>query len=247
MPVQRNLWQRSIVGGMAPPWPCPTCSDGKLTVKRDTLHSAETAESRNSHHDEGFDVRQIETMFSTLLECIKCKEVVACCGVGGFDIEDWQDEGGEFYTTDYPIFFPRYFTKPMRLFAPPGKVPLAIRQTLDRSFMLFFADHRAAANLIRQCVEEVMEDASIARKTPEGDFRSFEDRLKEYERGSADNAVLASALRHIGNFGSHPDTLIRDHVLDAYDILEQLLEDQYVGQHRKTREDAARIHKTRKL
>jgi len=246
MPVDRALWKRAI-GGIAPPWPCPTCADGKLAIKRSTFHTEWTAQSRANRHNEDFSMFEVETVFSTLLECVKCKEIVGCCGHGGYEPEEWPDEEGNYHITDTPWYQPQYFTKPMRLFAPPRKVPFSIRQTLDRSFMLFFADHCAAANLIRQCVEEVMEDAGIARKTNKGNFRTFESRLTEYEKGSADNAVLASALRVIGNFGSHPDTLTRDHVLDGYDILEQLLEDQYVGQYRKTREGAARIHKTRAL
>lgn len=246
MPVDRALWKRPIVGGIAPPWPCPTCLQGKLAIKRDTLHSAETAESRSSDHDEGFDVRQIGTMFSALLECRKCKEIVACCGDGGFDVDEWQDEEGEFHTTDYPWFFPRYFTKPLRLFNPPEKVPLAIRKTLDRSFMLFFADHCAAANLIRQCVEEVMHDSGVSPTNKRGGFRGFEDRLKDFRKQHPEIAVHASALRYIGNFGSHPEALDKESVLTGYDILEQLLEERYVGQHRKTREEAARIDRSRR-
>lgn len=247
MPVNRALWKRTF-GAIAPPWPCPTCADGKLRIKRDTFHTQWTAQSSASRHDEEFTKLDVETVFSTLLECAKCKEIVGCCGRGGYEPEEWQDEEGGFQIADTPWYRPQYFTKPLRLFAPSRKVPLSIRQTLNRSFMLFFSDHSAAANLIRQCVEEVMEDAGVTRKTSKGKFKTLESRLKEYEtKGSVDNAVLASALRVIGNFGSHPGTLSGDDVLDGYDILQQLLEDQYVGQYRKTREAATRIHKSRSI
>ena len=57
----------------------------------------------------------------------------------------------------------------------------------------------------------------------------LEKRIQSFEAIDHENAGRVSALRWIGNFGSHPESLTKDDVFDAYDILEVLLESLYIG------------------
>lgn len=242
MPVDRRLWKRNLSETYAPPWPCPSCSDGHLKMKPDTFQHAETLRSRRSHGDEGFHWTDEEYVFTALLECTRCRENIACTGTGGLEESIFPDEDGELETHLKSTFSPRYFTKPPPLLKPPRKCPKNIRRHLNDSFLVFFCDLSAAANHVRQCAEEIVTHLGIAPMTKGGKFRSLAERARELEKKDPDNAGRVNALRWIGNFGSHPEKITADDVFNAYDILEVLLEDIFVGHQRSIRDLIAAIN-----
>jgi hypothetical protein len=143
-------------------------------------------------------------------------------------------------------FSPHYFSHPMRILHIPFQVPPAIDLSIRKSFRLVFCDPGAAANHIRQCAETILATAGIAHVTETGKFIPFEQRIQKFEDIDPENADRVSALRWIGNFGSHPDKEItRDDVFEAYDILEILLEDLYVGHTKSVRKRVEEINKAR--
>jgi hypothetical protein len=246
MAVDRDLWKKALIGSYAAPWPCPSCPDGKMQVQRDTFHFEETAESRRSHSDDDFHQLNVAFVFSAILQCNRCKEKVSCCGDGGYQQEERWDEEGE-VTIDYmPIYFVRYFSTSMRIFVPSNKVPSSVRNSLYKSFLVFFCDIGAAANHVRQCVEEILTHAGIPTKNDKGEFVTLGRRIELFKAIDEENAHRLNALRWIGNFGSHPETLTKDDVFDAYDILEIVLEDRYVGHQRSVRDRVDQINKAKK-
>ncbi len=245
MPIDRVLWKRSLTKFYAPAWPCPSCADGRLRLKRETLRFEETAQSQHQHSTEDLDPRDISYVFSAILECTHCNEMVSCCGDGGFEPEESQDEDGNPDIDYRPLFFVRYFSKPMLIFSPPTRCPDKIKKALYKSFSVLFCDVGAAANHVRQCAEEILTHAGIDHRNARGKFIPLERRIRAFEEVDHENAGRVSALRWIGNFGSHPENLTRDNVFDAYDILEVLLEDMYVGHHRSVRELVDRINRER--
>ena len=246
MPVARHLWKQKLTNTHAPMWPCPTCSSGKLRLKRDALHYEQTAESRRSRYDEHPHIMDTVFTFSTLLGCHDCNEVISCCGLGGYEPMDVVDEDGSF-SQDYSIYLtPKYFSMPMRIFQPPARCPDAVKEQLRSSFSVFFCDLSAAANRVRQCVEEILSDAGVESQNSEGEFVSLGTRINSYRDLNPENADRADALRWIGNFGSHRETLTKDDLFDAYDILEVLLEDLYVGHQRSVRQLVEQINESRR-
>lgn len=245
MPVARHLWKQTLTNTHAPMWPCPTCSSGKLRLKRDALHYEKTAESRLSSYDEYPNVMGTVFTFSTLLECSDCNEIISCCGLGGYYPRDVFDEDGS-HSQDYEVYFaPKYFSMPMRIFQPPARCPDTGKEQLRSSFAVFFCDLSAAANRVRQCIEEILSDAGVESQNSDGEFVSLGNRINSYRDLSPDNADRVNALRWIGNFGSHPETLTKDDLFDAYDILEVLLEDLYVGHQSSVRQLVERINESR--
>ena len=172
-----------------------------------------------------------------MLECGDCGEKISCCGIGGYEPIPVPDEDGSI-TTDYNIeFSPRYFSAPMMIFRPPPATPADIKDEVLRSFGVFFCDLPAAANHVRQCVEIILSLSGIDAQDRNGRFVPLGTRIDEYRAQNAENAERADALRWIGNFGSHPAAALRKtDLFDAYDILEVLLEDLYVGHQRSVRE-----------
>jgi hypothetical protein len=142
------------------------------------------------------------------------------------------------------VFYPRFFYPSLQLFRPTQRCPRPVREQLYKSFAVFFCDLSAAANHLRQCVEEILTAAGIdIRDAKGGGFIPLNDRIKIYEGKDSDNAERITALKWIGNHGSHPDEdLKKPDLFDAYDILEILLDDLYVGHNRNVRNIVAQIN-----
>lgn len=235
MPIDRALWKRPLSKNYAPAWPCPSCRDGKMRLKRETLHYEETAESRARHGEEGFDEVLIDLAFSAMLECVNCKDKVACCGNGGYAPDQYQDESGDLNMDYREEFYVRYFSKAMRIFSVPAKCPKSVKRSIEKSFNVFFCDPGAASNHVRQTAEEILTNSGISAADAKGKFVPLGTRIVSFKTIDKDNADRVDALRWIGNFGSHPENITVNDVFNAYDILEILLEDLYVGHQKSVR------------
>jgi hypothetical protein len=247
MPVNRSLWSAGLKKGYAPGWPCPSCPDGTLRLVRDSLRWFETAESKLRHTDEEFHFSDIEYTFSASLECGRCRQQISCCGGGGQEPYEFQREDGDWEQEFEPVFYPRFFYNFLKLFRVPSRCPTLVREQLYKSFAVIFCDLSASANHVRQCVEEILTHAGIDIRYGNGHFINLNERIKIYERRDSENAERITALKWIGNFGSHSDDpLNKGDLFDAYDILEILLEDLYVGHTRNVRNIVAQINATQR-
>lgn len=245
MPIDRNIWRNSLGRWHSPRWPCPSCASGALRLKRDTLHFDHTAASRHRLNDDHPVEWEAEYVFSALLECNRCSETISCCGIGGNEPIDALDEEGNSYTDSRLYFDLRYFSMPMAIFRIPANCPRHVKEQIRKSFSVFFCDLGAAANHVRKCIEEILSHAGVQPRDANGRFIQLESRINSFEDIDPDNAERASALRWIGNFGSHPEPLTKDDLFDAYDILEVLVEDLYVGHHRSVRQMVEQINEAR--
>jgi hypothetical protein len=243
MRVDRRRWSAGLRKKYAPRWPCPSCSNGTLQLIPDSLRWLETAESQLRHSDEDFNFTDICYTFSASLECGRCRQKISCCGGGGEEPYTFQSEDGDWEQEYEPVFYPRFFYPSLQLFRPPQRCPRPVREQLYESFAVFFCDLSAAANHVRQCVEKILTHAGIDIRDANDRFITLNDRIKIYEGRDSGNAERINALKWIGNFGSHPeDQLNKGDLFDAYDILEILLEDLYVGHNRNVRDIVAQIN-----
>jgi hypothetical protein len=218
---------------------------GTLRLRRGSLQHDETAQTRRRHGDDDFNLLDVDLAFAAMLGCSHCEEAISCCGVGGYAQEERQDDEGD-WIVDYEVFFPpMYFSRAMKIFQPPHRTPGSVKECLFRSFNVFFCDVSAAGNHVRQCAEEILAHAGIAPKGAKGRFLSLEKRIESYKAIDPENAERVSALRWIGNFGSHPERLTKDDLFDAYDILDVLLEDLYVGHQKSVRARVEKINQAR--
>lgn len=246
MAVNRSLWKRAMTKNYAPPWPCPSCRDGVLQLERGSFHHAETARSRRNHHEEDFHFSDVEFSFSALLKCVRCGDIVSCCGTGGLEENHYHDTEGDLNSALDPIFFVKLFSRPLPIIRAPQKCPAEVKGCLDRSFLVAFCDFGAAANHIRQSVEEFLSTQGIDRLSSAGKFVSLETRIRRFAESDPANAERVSALRWFGNFGSHPENLKRDHLFDAYDVLEVLFENVYIGHQHSVRDLVERINRDKR-
>jgi len=182
----------------------------------------------------------IQLVFSTLLVCQDCNETISCCGIGGYTPEwRYEPEIGDDTPELLRYFLPGYFSKPLPILIADARWPSSIKHRLNFSFHVFFCDLNASANHVRSCVEELLTLLDIP------DRATLHERIQLFRATDSENADRAEALKWIGNLGSHGEQLTKQDLFDSYDILEELLEDIYVGHRRSVREKVREINASR--
>lgn len=179
------------------------------------------------------DSTSLKYTFSAIFKCSNnsCEENFSSCGQGKV-IEEINDlpEG----ITYIELLEPEYFFPHLEIFPIPVNCPKSVAEEIRSSFRLFFCDSSASANHIRKAVENILTDKGIKRfKGRERVSITLHQRIRLYETKDKDIAEQLFAIKWLGNAGSHSGLLFKDDVLDAYEILETVLDDLYVG-HKKS-------------
>lgn len=111
-------------------------------------------------------------------------------------------------------------------FKIPAKVPRPVELLIREAASLFWSDHKAAATRMREAVEAILTVIGIPENLPTLHHRIV--KLRELDDGKwAEQADLIEAAKWIGNLGTH-ETITRDDALDAFDMLETVLDDIFV-------------------
>jgi len=197
-----------------PPWPCPSCRRGTLIVSvPEDLRVEETRASKEAVSNENWEPDWVTERFSLRLQCTRCDDFVLMLG---------QTVAAEFYDDDgrgwKHHLAPSFSEPPLPLFPIPSPCPDAIRSTVVAAFRLFWSDHAAAASKLRVALE------LLFPKDP-GSKASLNSRIL----ASAGDEVrdLFMAVKWLGNFGAHQTDLDREHVLDAFELVELALAEHY--------------------
>jgi hypothetical protein len=231
VPVNRDLWTLSIGKDRWPPgWHCPSCKGGYLALVKSSMQFEEAASSRWAHSEDWFEPEHTELRFTALLQCNndKCKEVTSVCGRGSYQ-QEMDEEGSDSWQ---PYFLPLYASPPMNFIPLPESTPLKVSDQLKASFTLLWSSPSAAANHIRIAVENLLDVLRVPRarriKGVRMERLTLHNRIVQLKRRSPEVADALLAIKWVGNAGSHLGELTRDDLFDAYDILENVLEDLFV-------------------
>lgn len=185
----------------------------------------ETGPSKAQHDHDAWDPDWIENRFVGMLECSApaCKELAAVSGSSGIDYVqvDWDSyESSNVFRvssiTPAPI--------PIRY---PESTPDTIVAAIERAAELIWLSPQSAANQIRQAVEGLMDDAGVSATTATGQRIHLHARIEQFAVTDAENGKVLLATKWLGNSGSHPGGMERDDVLDAFEMIEFVLEDRY--------------------
>lgn len=265
MSINRAFWLDPFPKNHFPNWICPKCNIGILRPLEKTFSFDEsgdiTVERMKSGH-EYFDYDVYTFRYSVLLKCNNqnCQERVSSCGQGYVqeDIsegivrlnEKLQEEDGSPTISYTNVFVPEYFYPSLSLFAISEKCPETVTKEIKQSFKLFFADPSAAANYVRKAVDEILTSKGVARFTANKKGKRvripLHNRITVFETVKPDIAKKLFAIKWLGNEGSHADTISKNDVLDAYEILEWVLDDLYVGYRKQLEDKVSKINKTKK-
>jgi hypothetical protein len=223
--VNRSLWTRSIDKHYCPPWPCPICSSGTLSLVPKSLAYEETADSVRAHKDENFDPEWIEYSFTAWAQCshARCKQKFAIVGSGGVEPE-YQEDGD----WAWEAFFRPMFCYPMpNLIAIPDKCPDVITGELRSAFSVFWSNPEACAGRIRVALELILNHLGVPKRRKSNNGRFFDLSLHaRIDAFAAKETVVGPqlmALKWLGNVGSHDGEVSNADLLDAFEILEHAL------------------------
>jgi len=232
-------------------WKCPSCMKGLLKVKTDTFQAEETKESKKAHGHEAWEPNWISYVYSCLLECTNpaCKDTVANAGTGSVDFGVEYDADGSPSQIWEDFFTPKHFAPHLKLFLCPSGTPGNVSEEIEKSFSLFFSDAPSAANHVRIALEDLLTHLKIRRYEARGKKRTFLALHRRIELLPAKYKHLQDlffAVKWLGNAGSHSDKEVtKDDVLDAYEIMEEILQDLFVKKTIQLKKLAKQINRTK--
>jgi hypothetical protein len=206
-------------------WTCPNCQTGTLRPIHGTFQEVE---SRRERYDDGNPDEKLKR-FIALLKCDyrSCGETAT---VAGDHLTHWLNDGSDHGYIDegYKIFSIVPSPLPFNL---DIKVPPAIAAIVREAAALFWVDHKAAANRSREVIEAILTNLGVPATGPQGGKRPLHSRIEAFgkiENGKwLEQANVFEAAKWIGNEGTHA-TISRDDALDAFEMLEMVLDDIYV-------------------
>ncbi len=195
MAINRDIWEKSDISNI----PCPHCHK---SLKYNELKTKETEEGE---YMQEANCGQDEFRFTGELSCT--------CGnnffvYGDKDTQEYQEGTANRYQIKgiYPT---------LNLFKIPTSCPQPVKDELIKSFALYWTDLEACANKIRISIELLLDSLNIPTNI-------LHRRINEYPDEAIKSSLLA--IKWIGNFGSHADTLTKEDILDAYEIIYKILD-----------------------
>ena len=251
--MDRLAWKRSMTRESAWPWPCPACARGRLQLEKTTLLIRETSSSRDYRNskEEGYWEPDMTTQrFACLLVCSlpSCREPVVVCGTTGEEPEP-DPEGGE---TWKERLYPKFFHPAPPIIRIAEATPEVVRKEVEKAFALFWCDLLSCANAVRNAIEQLLTHYKIRRNKTDAQRKtrrvSLHERIQIYSQRGPSEQQLATAMfavKWIGNEGSHPGKLTTDDLLDAFQLLEHVLNHLFVPPSGAV-ELAREIHKRKK-
>ena len=232
--LERKLFKIPFSLAQTPDWVCPTCTKGVLHIKKDTFLKEERKISRDHDHD-AWEPDWISYVFSCFFVCSndRCKEIVACSGVGCVEADYVYDFEGEQQQDWNDLFTPKYFEPHLNLLNISKNCPESVVNSLNDAFRLFFSSPSAASNCVRKALEELLTELKVKRFSVGKGKRHF---IGLHERISMLPPKLErfkeplEGIKWLGNAGSHGKVSItKDDVMDSLELMDQVLNDIYVS------------------
>jgi Domain of unknown function (DUF4145) len=257
--MNRNLLRNQFTLDNVPDWGCPTCSKGILQISRDLFIKKESYNSRKySHTKHGFCPYNVSYVYTCFLTCSneKCKETVINTGHGCMDDvivdEYWDDMADDlqFHHEIVDCYKPQYFQPNLKIISIPENCPKTVETSLDESFKLFFTSPSASANNIRIALEKLLNELKIRRfivnKKKKRQLLTLHQRIEILPDKYSHFKEIILAIKWLGNAGSHSnDEITRDDVMDAYELIEHLLDQIYQPKDKRIESIAKKINRNK--
>jgi hypothetical protein len=186
----------------------------------------ETVWSKRARKSDDWDPDWITYAFTAWVKCNNpsCNEEAAVAGNGGVNY-NYDEEGQAVERFDY--FSPQFCTPMPYIFELPKNCPDEIASELRAAFALFWSDPSASANRVRVALEALMNHLQIQKrrknKNCKFDKLNLHSRIKVFSVNESRIGDQLMALKWLGNTGSHDGKVMRNDVLDAFEIIEQAL------------------------
>lgn len=233
MAVDVTLWQETFSQDRMPSFKCPTCNKGTLSLSKEGLKVIESGRSKLAKGRDDWEPEWVEERFSAFLSCsnVTCKELVVMSG-DTVVVEEDDDQYGRHWTSHLR---PQSMLPAPHIIDLVSETPPSVRNELEKSFQLFWADLSAAANRLRTSLEFVFDEIGIKKynKTGRRISLSLANRISLFEKQhGSEFSEIFTGLRHVGNLGSHAK-VSRVALLTAYELYEHALAELFGGRKKK--------------
>lgn len=220
-----------------PQFLCSDCKEGRLF-----LENNKTEKSFNPFLIEYMD-DNIPFLFSAHIQCSNpdCKSFFVASGNGETGSYIGIDEDGIERPMDNYFLNIKFVYPSIEIFTIKEEYPEEIVKLIKDSFSLFWLDQSSAGNRIRKALEVLLDELGINRKGINKKNKEYDIGLNERiiylgkKRGYKKISELLNSLKLLGNTGSHNEILSREDLLDAYEILEYILDEVYIKKQRKNK------------
>jgi len=239
--MDKNLWRESY--GSLPRLPCPRCAKGKLAGKGEP-RLLEPVHINLEIERQGLQGELSEGNFIAFMVCNNgfCGEVATVAGDYRSEEHAQWDEHSEqeerYTTTAYRIFS---FRPAPPIINIPKNLNSDAKRHLKKAFELFWNDYASCANRLRIVVEYLLDQFQIERQGADGGYRSLSGRLKQMKDVKPEQEHLLSALRWLGNAGSHDGVVDFKDLISCFEMLEHVMIELLEERRAKMDADAKRI------
>lgn len=252
MSIDRDLWRKKFNAKNFPAWICPNCFKGLLRPDKNKFIYEETFESKKNQNHQAWEPDWTDLKCSGILKCSNpdCRELVTIVGTGSFEEFLGYDLNGNTLHDFIEKFTPIFFYPPLFPFQLPEKCPKEIKAILIDSFKLFLFDHDSAGNKIRITVESLLTEQRIPKSKINNKkrvMRSLHNRIELYKKKNPEISEMLMAIKWLGNIGSHEGKKLNlKKILDAYEIIEHILEKLYSKKEQRVTQLVRKINKNKK-
>lgn len=222
-----------------PKFRCPNCNEGFLGIEKDKIIFETTEKSKKAYDITG-ESEFYNGQFAAIVRCNNpdCKEITTISGLTELKQDGWDDgidpdTFEELYSptpTYKDVYEIQYISPPIKLIDLPERIDDGIKETLNKSFSLFWIDENSCANKIRIALEQLLDTQGIVRSIINEKGKTIDltlhRRIEKFEYNKPDLGKLLLAVKWIGNAGSHYQIdLERKDLMDAYKIIELCLKE----------------------
>jgi hypothetical protein len=186
--------------------------------------------------------------FSAILKCPACKKSYACIGHFKYFSREGKylttiEVGRGYLGPKAKIYYPLNFFPYLSIFYyPKQKLSDEFNHEVDLAFSHFWNDPTASSNKIRRALEHLMDYLNVPM------HEKLHHRIEEFKKTNPEVGEKLMAIKHIGNAGSHKEIVLREDILDAFQLLHFSLNQLYPSdQEQKIREISIQINSTKGL
>jgi hypothetical protein len=144
---------------------------------------------------------------------------------------------------------PRYIDPAPQIFEIPRGYPKGAREELQAAFFLFWSDPAAALNRLRISLELYLDEEGVQRKARkrDGKYRqlSLHERILRFAVKHPEINETMVAVKWLGNVGSHESSVSRQETLEAFELLDYILEEVVAGRRSRLTRKAKAINKAK--
>jgi hypothetical protein len=229
MKLPRSIWKNNFNTDNIPNWPCPHCSIGILESNKGSFSVMETEASKRFQKELAWEPEWTDGVFSGILTCNnnKCNEKTIVSGKMSVEASYFYDKDGNQDQSYEESLTPLLFIPALKVLEISSECPAEIEEAVIESFKLFWVDSSSCCNKIRIVVELIMNQQRVGKTYLKGKKRkryNLHDRIVLFAKKRKAESEQLMAIKWIGNSGSHSsDKNTKDDALDAYDILENVL------------------------